>query len=287
MKIPSISVITPSYNTATFIEDAMLSVARQSGVTVEHIVIDGASTDATLEIVKRHPQVQWISESDRGQSDAINKGFLRASGDLVGWLNADDYYLPGALEAVARAARDYPEADVFYGDCVFVNGEGTIVRSKVEHEFDPTVLLYFGCYIPSTSTFFRREVIDSGLLLDCDYRVCMDFEYFARLAAAGRRFHYLPRVLAAFRWHGSNVSLLNAQRRVQERAQVQQRFCGWNGSKRFMTFLADAARGRRLLRKAASGNLTRELRLRRMTGQDTRWTQAAEARQTCQTLACL
>jgi len=168
-----------------------------------------------------------------------------------------------------------------------VDGEGAIVRSKVEHEFDPAVLLYFGCYIPSTSTFFRREIIAAGQLLDCDYRVCMDFEYFARLAAAGLRFQYLPRVLAAFRWHASNVSLVNARRRAQERARVQQRFCGWNGSPQFMSSLAQVARGRRLLRKAASGNLTRELRLRQMMGQQTRWTQAATAHQTCRTLACL
>lgn len=287
MSLPSISIITPSYNSAEFIDDAILSVSRQSGVAVEHIVIDGASTDATLKVVKRHPQVPCVSEPDRGQSDAINKGFLRATGDLVGWLNADDYYLPGALEAVARAARDRPAADVLYGDCVFVDERGAILRSKVEHEFDPAVLLYFGCYIPSTSTFFRREIIESGQLLDCDYRVCMDFEYLARLAAAGLTFHYLPRVLAAFRWHKNNVSLINTQRRAQERALVQQRFCGWNGSQRLMSFLAHAARGRRLLRKAASGNLSRELRLRRMTGQDTRWTQPADVHHTCQTLAYL
>ena len=182
MTLPSLSVITPCYNSAEFVEDALLSVSRQTSVSAEHIVVDGASNDRTIEIVRKHTTVRWISEPDRGQSDAINKGFLRATGDLVGWLNADDYYLPGGLEAIASAAGEHPEADIFYGDCVFVASDGSVVHSKVEHEFDPSVLLYFGCYIPSTSTFFRRRVIDSGLLLDGDYRVCMDFEYFARLA---------------------------------------------------------------------------------------------------------
>src|ERR1700728_2373776 len=110
MQTPTLSVVTPSLNSEAFIEDAILSVARQQRVAVEHIVIDGASTDATAAIVKRHTDVQWNSEPDRGQSDAINKGFLRAKGDLVGWLNADDYYLPGGLEAIARAAQEHPEA---------------------------------------------------------------------------------------------------------------------------------------------------------------------------------
>ena len=105
MNTPRLSVITPSYNSAEFIEDAILSVSRQSGVSVEHIVVDGASTDGTVEIVRRYGNVRCISEPDRGQSDAINKGFLEAGGDLVGWLNADDYYLPGGLAAIARAAQ--------------------------------------------------------------------------------------------------------------------------------------------------------------------------------------
>ncbi len=282
-----LSVITPSYNSAEFIEDAILSVTRQSNVAVEHIVIDGGSTDGTLEILKRQKHVNWSSERDRGQSDAINKGFLGASGDLVGWLNADDYYLPGGLEAIARAAAEHPEADVIYGDCVFVDREGKIVRSKVEHEFDRSVLMYFGCYIPSTSTFFRRRVIDSGQLLDCEYRVCMDFEYFARLAHEGFAFHYVPRIIAAFRWHGSNVSLKQLDRRAEERRQVQQRFGGIAYSAATLEILSRLHRAKRVLRKAVSGNMTREFRLRRMIGQPTRWLESESGRQTCKALASL
>jgi len=286
MNLPSLSVITPSYNSAEFVEDAILSVARQHGVSVEHIVVDGASSDGTLDIVKRYGGVQWISERDRGQSDAINKGFIRSTGALVGWLNADDYYLPGALETIACAAKYHPEADVIYGDCVFVDHEGKILRSKVEHEFDRAVLMYFGCYIPSTSTFFRRRVIESALL-DCDYRVCMDFEYFARLAHEGFRFHYVPSVIAAFRWHGNNVSIMNLQRRAEERRLVQQRFGSAAHSDSTLALLCYAHRAKRMLRKALSGNLRRELRLRQMMGLDTHWLDSQAGRQTCQRLACL
>ena len=287
MNLPSVSVITPSFNSAEFVEDAIQSVARQHGVPVEHIVVDGASSDGTVDILKRYGGMQWISERDRGQSDAINKGFLRSTGDLVGWLNADDYYLPGALETIACAAKYHPEADVIYGDCVFVDRDGKILRSKVEHEFDRAVLMYFGCYIPSTSTFFRRRVIESGLLLDCDYRVCMDFEYFARLAHQGFRFHYVPHVIAAFRWHGSNVSIRNLKRRGEERRLVQRRFGGAALSDSTLGLLSYAHRAKRMLRKAVTGNLRRELRLRQMMGLDTRWLTSQAGRQTCQRLACL
>lgn len=287
MNPPTLSVITPSYNSAEFLEEAILSVSRQSDVTTEHIVVDGGSTDGTLKLLQHHTQVQWTSERDRGQSDAINKGFLKASGDLMGWLNADDYYLPGGLAAISQAAQEHPEADVIYGDCVFVDQEGKIVRSKVEHEFDRSVLMYFGCYIPSTSTFFRRRVIDSGQLLDCDYRVCMDFEYFARLAHAGFRFHYVPRFVAAFRWHGSNVSLKQLDRRAEERRMVQQRFGGIHYSAPTLDALARLHRAKRVFRKAVSGNLTREFRVRQMIGRETSWLESQSGRETCNSLACL
>ncbi len=264
-----------------------MSVSRQLGTSVEHIVIDGSSTDHNLAIVKRYSGVQWTSEPDRGQSEAINKGFLRAAGDLVGWLNADDYYLPGGLQAIARAAREHPEADVIYGDCVFVDCAGKMVRSKVEHDFDRSVLLYFGCYIPSTATFFRRRIIDSGWLLDCDYQVCMDFEYFARLAHAGFKFCYVPHFVAAFRWHGSNVSLRQLPRRREERQRVQLSFGERDLSGSTLDLLANLYRIKRVLRKTISGNVLRELRVRRMLGRDTRWLDNSAGWLTCKALASL
>jgi glycosyltransferase involved in cell wall biosynthesis len=287
MLMPTLSVITPSFNGGEFIEDAILSVSQQQAVAVEHIVVDGGSTDDTVAILKRYPQVKWKSEPDRGQSDAINKGFLRATGDLMGWLNADDYYLPGGLEAIARAAQEHPEADVIYGDCVFVDGGGRIVRSKVEHDFDPAILIYFGCYIPSTSTFFRRRIIESGLLLDCEYRVCMDFEYFVRLAHAGYRFLYTPRFIAAFRWHGSNISLSHADRRAEERRQVQLRFGAGEHSESTFKLLSDAHRAKRIMLKVTSGNIAREYLINGMMGRDTRWLQGETGSETCASLACL
>ena len=276
MSLPNISVVTPSFNAAAYLEDAILSVKRQERVEVEHIVVDGASADETVRLLQRQTHVRWISEPDRGQSDAINKGFLMATGDLVGWLNADDDYLPGALEAIARAAGEHPEADVIHGDCIFVDPSGRIVRSKVEHDFDPQVLLYFGCYIPSTSTFFRRRLIEQGLLLDCDYRVAMDFEFFVRLARLGCRFQYVPQFIAAFRWHQDNVSLRNVQRRTEERREVQRAATGYERPAWQLETLRYWARARRLARKTATGNIAREIRIRGKRGFDTRWMRAPQ-----------
>ncbi len=287
MNLPRISIVTPSFNSGAFLGQAIQSVEQQRGVEVEHIVTDGGSTDNTLQVLQSHDNLRWISEADRGQSDAINKGFRKAIGDLVGWLNADDYYLPGGLAALAQAALEHPECDVFYGDSVFVNEQGSIVRSKVEHDFDEKVLLHFGCYIPSTTTLVRRRVLDGGYLLDCDYRVCMDFEYFLRLAHAGFRFHYVPRFVAAFRWHENNISLHQAVRRRQERLQVQRSYAGQNLSETHLDFLSNVYRAKRLLRKLAGGNLVREWRLRQMSGRDTLWMEHTEGAATCASLACL
>jgi len=287
MKSPTISVITPSRNSGEFIEDAILSVGQQQGVLVEHIVQDSLSSDNTLEVLRRHPEVRWQWESDCGQSDAINRGFLRASGELVGWLNADDYYLPGGLQAIARAAAEHPEADVFHGDCVFVDGEGSITRSKVEHDFDRDILFYFGCYIPSTATFFRRRLIERGYLLDSDFRVCMDFEYFVRLAAAGFRFHYVPQFIAAFRWHKDNISLQQVERRSYERLEVQRRHGARVRSQMQMELLRQGFRAKRILRKIASGNAWREMRIRQQKGEPTLWMRNTEVQQKCASLAYL
>jgi glycosyltransferase involved in cell wall biosynthesis len=287
MQNPSISVITPSLNSGEFIEDAILSVAQQQGVRVEHIVQDSLSMDNTRRVLRRYPDLHWQWESDLGQSDAINRGFLRASGDLMGWLNADDYYLPGRLQAIAKAAVEHPEADVFHGDCVFVDGTGNITRSKVEHEFDRDILFYFGCYIPSTATFFRRRVIERGYLLDCDFRVCMDFEYFVRLAGAGFRFHYVPQFIAAFRWHEDNISLQHAERRAFERSEVHRRHGAQARSHVQMELLRQGFRAKRVLKKLASGNAWREIRIRQQKGEPTLWMRNAEVQAKCASLARL
>ena len=271
-RVPSVSIVTPSYGQGRFIADALNSVRlqRYSG-PIEHVVMDGGSTDGTVEVLERFEGVRWVSEKDEGQSDALNKGFAVATGQIVGWLNADDFYLEDALQAVVQAFAEHPEADVVYGDCVFVDSVGAAVRSKEEHGFDRTVLTYFGCYIPTTAAFFRHGLIDRGLLrLEPEFHYVMDYELFMRLAAADVGFHYVPRDLAAFRWHDENKSL-DADKRRAERARVQDLNDVWPRSAFGRSIAEWLARGLHIALKATQGSLGRQRAWRRRVGEDLRW----------------
>lgn len=202
------TIVTASLNYGRFIGECLASVAAQEGVTLEHLVMDAGSTDGTAEVVGRFPHATFIQEPDAGMSDGINKGFRRARGRRVMWLNADDRLKPGALAAVKAFAESEPDADVIYGGWDFVNEAGDFEKRMTVFPFRRRMLAHLGCYIGSTACFLRRETTtDAGHLLDADFRYVMDGEYYCRLAAAGKRFAYLPMVLADFRRHGGNLSL--------------------------------------------------------------------------------
>lgn len=224
------TVVSPSFNQGRFIGRCVESVQRQRGVEIEHLVLDNCSDDETHEVVSRLMSnsntvgLSFVSERDRGQSDAINKGFVQACGDVVCWLNTDEYYDDGVLAEVARFFHRHPDADIVYGDCRFVDAAGDELRVKREGTFSFGMLLYYGCFIPSCSTFIRRRVIDAGYLLDERFRVAMDFEYYVRLAGAGFKFMHIPLTVANFTWHELNVSSVQEERRRAERLSVQVRY---------------------------------------------------------------
>lgn len=225
-----VSIVTPSFQQGHFLAECIEGVMAQKGVEVEHLVVDAGSTDETLEVLKRYPHLKWTSEPDDGMSDGINKGFRRATGDWVMWLNCDDYLLPGALEKVAEAARKHPEADVLHGDCIFVTEEGETIRRKYDTPVDEWDFLFVGCCIPSTATFYRRKILDAGHLLDVRYRNCMDWEYYLRLMRLGYRFHYVPEAIAGFRWHEQSTTQKHWQRMIEEGLRAQREHveaCGY------------------------------------------------------------
>jgi len=281
--LPNISIVTPSLNHGRFIEDAILSVAKQGYPNVEHIVVDGCSEDNTLSVLRSFPHLRWISEPDKGLSDALNKGLEMASGELVGWLCADEYYLPGALHAVAKLCRANPGTDIFYGDSIFVDAHGRLQRAKTAHEFSHVILLYYGCFILTDATFFRRGLIEAGFLFDCNYRVVMDFEYLVRLASSGKQFKYTNRLLSAFRWHGSNLNL-QATKRREERLLVQRTWSRMKLPDRGYDALAEAGRSYRVFKKILNGNYLRELKVFGSRGSETRWFRSDEGKRACSAL---
>ena len=224
---PLISIITPSFNQASFIGEALESVRRQNDANCEHLVIDGMSTDGTIEVLRnqtRNPGQQnmiWVSERDGGQSEALNKGFRRASGEIVGWLNTDDRYLPNCFDHVLRAFRDNPDVDVIYGDYLIIDETGKMLKLRREIEFNAFILRYHRIlYIPTTATFFRRRIFDEGNWLDEKLQYAMDLEFFIRLSERGYRFKHIPQFLAEFRMQPNSKTCRAPDRQRLEHRQV-------------------------------------------------------------------
>ncbi len=219
---PKISIVTPTFNQAAFIEEALLSVKDQHYENVEHIVIDGASTDGTVEILQRYrsqpgwEHLSWISEPDRGQSDALNKGFQRVTGDIIGWLNSDDRYRSHCFTEVVKAFNKNLQSDVVFGDYTMMDEAGRFLRVRREIEFSRFLLSYLHIlYIPTTSSFFRRRIFDEGNWCDVSLDNTMDYEYYLRLAQKGYRFQHVPELWADLRLHPRSKSIAEKGRVFQ------------------------------------------------------------------------
>jgi glycosyltransferase involved in cell wall biosynthesis len=228
---PMLSIVTPSFNQRAFLMEALESVRQQNYGNVEHLVFDGGSTDGSVELLKECSQrpewahLKWVSERDGGQSDALNKGFRMASGDLVGWLNSDDRYRPGCFDLIKTAEASAPDIDVFYGDYTSIDEEGRLLEVRREIEFSRFILLYHKVlYVPSTSTFIRRRVFEAGNFLDESFHFAMDYEYFVRLAMKGYKFRHVAGLMADFRWHSSSKSTIGIQKQRQEHDKVVETF---------------------------------------------------------------
>jgi len=200
-----ISIVSPSYNQGQFIEDAILSVKNQNYDNFEHIIIDGGSTDCTLDILKKYPHLIWISEPDEGQSDAINKGFRMATGDIIGWLNTDDFYLPDIFPIVAKEFND-SNIDAIYANSRFIDSSGNITREIITQNSRKWMSLFY-CFIPSETFFFRKYILTNGVFIDKQFDIAMDLEFFAHIYYSGYKIKKVNAFFANFRWHENNKSI--------------------------------------------------------------------------------
>jgi len=226
-----ISIVTPSYNQAQFIRRTIDSVLEQVGnFDLDYRVVDGGSTDGTVEILKSYgDRFQWVSEKDKGQVDAINKGLRAATGDIVGWVNSDDVLMPGALARIARAFETHPEVEWVHGRCRMIDEHDVPVRRwisfykhyrSLNHSF--TNLLTEN-YISQMTAFWRRSVHDEIGYLDGEFDLAFDYDLFLRLAQRGDPI-YIDDELACFRMYDTSKSGAGFAKQVDQANQIARRY---------------------------------------------------------------
>lgn len=200
-ELPLVTIVTPSLNQAQFLEDTMLSVMGQDYPAVEFIVVDGGSTDGSIEIIRRHQArlAYWTSEPDSGQSTAINKGFARAKGRIFAWLNSDDLLSPSALSIAAHFLNSEPDVGLVYGDRVEIDAKGNVIGVLRCPPHDPGIFRK-DVTLPQETAFFRREVYEAVGGLDEDLHFAMDLDLWCKMAKVTRMRH-IPAFLACFRRH--------------------------------------------------------------------------------------
>ena len=251
----SISVVTCSYNQAEFLEATLRSVLDQNYPNLEYIVIDGGSTDGSVEIIERyqHRLAYWVSEPDAGQTDALIKGFSRATGDVLAWLNSDDLYEPGTLHEVARHFDAHHDHRFVYGDATWVDRGGALLRSKREMPYNRFVWLYSGNYMPQPSAFWRRDLYEQVGGLDAGFDLAMDADLWARFAEVTRPRH-VRRPWSRMRYYPEQKNRRLRDISDSEGKRIEQRY-GVRGRPSSPAWIAAhlVARGIRVGYRAATG----------------------------------
>jgi glycosyltransferase involved in cell wall biosynthesis len=231
---PLVTIVTPSFNQAAFIEETINSVLNQSYDPIEYLVIDGGSTDGSVEILKRYEgRLRWISEPDQGQGDAINKGFRLAKGSLLGWLNADDLLYPNAVSTIVTHFRTNPASAFVYGDALAIDRQGHAYGRRTHVapcNFD--LLLHQGDFIVQPSAFWRAELWQKIGELDLAWRYVLDYDYWLRVAQK-YDLAYIPQFLSKERLYASAKTFSGGLERINELEHLAQRYGGKGIPSRF------------------------------------------------------
>ncbi|MBU1566594.1 MAG: glycosyltransferase [Proteobacteria bacterium] len=231
-ELPKVTIVTPSFNQGHFIEDTLLSIKGQDYPHIEHIIIDGGSTDNSLEVIKEYENtynMRWISEPDNGQADAINKGFNIVDGQICGWLNSDDvYFSSSTISYVVQKFMSHKSASVIFGDDILIDRNKQFLFKRTMGEFDYKKMLIAN-RISQPATFFLKEVIVNHLL-DEKFNYAMDYEYWLRLYNKGYKFKYVDKILACNRIHCQRKMLVGKIEADKEVRVIQSNFSNLNES---------------------------------------------------------
>ena len=221
---PIVSIITPSFNQARYLEATIQSVLSQDYPRIEYMLVDGGSNDGTADIIKKYESklAGWVSEKDKGQTDAINKGFARANGEILAWVNSDDTYEPGAVSAAVSYLRKHPEVGMVYGDCNFINESGQVIGKFGSAQTSYHLLRQGYSHIPQQTMFFRAELWKQAGPLDPSFYFAMDYDLWTRIAARSE-IRYVPQTWANFRLHTSGKTILADDRCWPEMIRVHYR----------------------------------------------------------------
>jgi glycosyltransferase involved in cell wall biosynthesis len=230
MNFPKISVVVPSYNQERFIEATLRSVINQNYPNLELIVIDGGSSDKSLEVIKKYePHIAyWVSEPDGGQTHGLIKGFDRASGDIWCWLNSDDLHTPHTLFEVAHSFLRYPDVDAIFGDALWIDQCGQPLREQREIPFNRFLWMYTYNYIPGMSMFWRQELYQKAGGLNPDYDLAMDADLWIRFADVGRLKH-VKAVWSQMRFYAEQKNRRLRNRSDAEDWKIRARY--WHGAR--------------------------------------------------------